>query len=96
MDATKNFIRARRDFTFAAIMFAATGGSALWLGNSMDEGETLDLHSRLPKTVESQDFATHGENLLLLPCALFTVLSGWNFHYRQRKYGEAQEKLSHS
>lgn len=93
MDAVRNLRRARNDFMFAAVMFAATSGSALWIGHSMDEGERFDMHSRLPKTTEMQEFATHAENILLIPCAVFPILSAWVFQRRRKTYEEAKQAV---
>ena len=93
MGTENNLHRVRNDFAFAAVMFTATAGGSLWIGSSMNQGERLDMHSRLPQTSESQEFATLAENILLVPCMIFPLLSAWNFSYRQKKYREAKDAL---
>ena len=93
MDAVRNMRRARNDFMFAAAMFAATTGSAVWIANSMDEGERFDMHSRLPKTAEMQDFATQAENILLIPCGVFPILSAWIYQRRRKTYEAAKQAV---
>lgn len=92
-DALKTMRRARNDFAFAAVMFTATAGSALWIANSMDEGERFDLHSRLPQTAEMIDFANFGEKLLLVPCAGFPLLSYLILRRREKTYQEAKKNV---
>ncbi len=89
-DPVRTMRRARNDFAFAAVMFAATSGSALWIANSMDDGDRFDLHSRLPKTAEMHDFANAGEKLMLVPCAIFPLISGYILHRRRKTYEEAK------
>lgn len=84
-----NIRRARNDFAFAALMFAATSGGSLWIANSMDDGETFDLHSRLPKTAEMVEFANWGERIMLIPCATFPLLSLWILQRRRKTYEAA-------
>lgn len=92
-DPLKTLRRARKDFTFAAAMFAATAGSAFWMVDQMDEGGMLDVHERVPATVEAQDFANFAERVLLVPCAAFPLLSALNLRHRRRKYEEAKAKV---
>lgn len=91
--AVKAMRRARNDFAFAAVMFAATSGSALWIANSMDEGDRFDLHSHLPQTAEMTDFANFGEKLMLVPCGVFPLLSGFILHRRRKAYEEAKRNV---
>lgn len=90
MDPLTTLRRARNDFAVAAVMFAATSGSALWIANSMDEGERFDIHSRLPQTVEMHDYSNFAEKVLLVPCAVFPLLSGFILHRRRKAYEEAK------
>ncbi len=92
-DPVKAMRRARNDFAFAAVMFAATSGSALWIANSMDDGERFDLHSRLPRTTEMTEFANFGEKLMLVPCAVFPLLSGVILHRRRKTYEAAKKDV---
>ncbi len=93
IDPVKTMRRARNDFAFAAVMFAATSGSALWIANAMDDGERFDLHSRLPQTAEMTDFANFGEKLMLVPCGVFPLLSGFILHRRRKTYEEAKRNV---
>ena len=83
--------RERNNYLLAAFMFAATSGGALWIANSMDEGEAFDAHGRVATTAIMQSYADTAEKMVLGVCALFTVISGLNFHRRSKKYEEAKE-----
>lgn len=90
MNTIHTLRRARNDFALATVMFAATAGGAFWIASSMDEGETFDLHSRLPKTAQMEEFSHFGERVLLIPCAVFPLLSLWNLKRREKRYNEAK------
>lgn len=87
----KTLSRERNNYLFAAFMFAATSGGALWIANSMDEGEAFDAHGRVATTAIMQSYADKAEATALLSCAAFTILSGINFHRRRKKYEEVKE-----